>query len=734
MHRYTRLLTLIVLMAAALPLVAAPRIGLVLSGGGARGAAHIGVLRVLEEMRIPIHALVGTSMGSLVGGGYAGGLDVEEMARRVSALDWNELLNDDPPRPDWPIRRKENIDHPTWDFSIGRRDGEFRLPKGALAGQKVQLFFADLAQQAEGVSSFDQLPIPFRAVATNLENGRMKVFDSGSLPEAMRASMSVPGLFAPLERADGIYVDGGLVRNLPVDVVRAMGVDVVIAVNLGSSYLKREELGSVLGVAGQMIAILTEQNVERSVKELDPERDLLIVPQLGDIGSGDFPRAAEAIAIGEQAARAVASELARFSVSEAEYTAWRRACMARVPAPTGKVQEVRVSGLEYVNPDLFDGLKAGQVEHGFDRRRLEEDLESLYAGGDFERISYRVERDAAGNHLIVDAIDKAWGPGYLSFGLGFSSDNQGDNRFGLRGTYRQTWMDRLGAEWLTTLTVGNAPNLYSEFYQPFSLERTGFVAPYVELGTEPLSAYVDGNRVARYDISRNRLGVDLGTAFGTDAELRGGLYYGATGFELDTGDASLPEGTNTDAGARARFVYDTLDSGYAPRHGFRLVADYRHPLEALGGERLYRRLSLQAQAARSWGDDTLVGMLQAGTGFGDDMPYYEQFTLGGFLKLSGYANEQFRGNQLAQASLVYYRRLTSLTPPLGRGIYVGGSLEYGRLWDVARLRDGSLTSPEKDRFGGSVFVAADSWLGPLYLGWGLAAEGDHTLYFQIGRP
>ncbi len=187
-------------------------------------------------------------------------------------------------------------------------------------------------------------------------------------------------------------------------------------------------------------------------------------------------------------------------------------------------------------------------------------------------------------------------------------------------------------------------------------------------------------------------------------------------------------------GARVRYVYDTLDSGYAPREGARLVADYRYPLEALGSEHTYQRLGLRLYRADSWGDNTLVGILRGGTSFGEYMPFYEQFSLGGFLNLSGYANDQFRGNQLVQASLVYYRKISSLTPPIGRGIYLGGSLEYGRLWDVTTDLAGNPLSREKDRYGLSLFAAADSWLGPLYLGWGVAAEGDNTVYLQVGSP
>jgi len=729
------LLILLLLCIFSSTLQAGPRIGLVLSGGGARGSAHIGVLKVLEELRIPIHAIAGTSMGSLVGGAYASGLPLEEMESRVLATDWDGLFNDDPPREGWPERRKQLADRPTWDFTIGVRGNEVRLPKGAMAGQKVQLFFADLVERSEGVEHFDQLPIPFRAIGTNLENGRMKVFDSGPLDVAMRASMSVPGLFAPMETEDGgIYVDGGLVRNLPIDVMRTMDVDLVIAVNLGSSYLKREELGTIIGVAGQMIVILTEQNVERSLKELDPKRDVLILPELGDITAGDFKRADEAIAVGEKAARAAAPRLAHLSLSESEYAAWHQAHFAAPRPEPQEVEVVQISELHQVNPALFDGLKQRHTGKRLDRQQLERDIQEIYGHGDFERISYRMTRQGGRKTLVVDAVEKSWGPGYLSFGLGIYSDFKGDNRFSVRGTYRRTWINDLGAEWITDLAVGNDAGLYTEYYQPFDVERSGFVAPYLDINRSPMSVYQGDDRIARYDILRGRLGIDLGTSSLGDGELRLGAYLGSNRFKVDTGDLLLPEGSRTDSGVRLRYVRDTLDSAWLPRSGSRLTLDFTRPLDVFGADLEYNRLEAKWRGAWRFGDHSLIGNLRGGTSFGDYMPYYNQFKLGGFLQLSGYANEQFRGNQMAYGNLIYQRQITELTPPLGRGLYVGASLEYGHLSDVALNLDGVPLNPEEDRYGGSLFFGADTWLGPFYLGWGLSGEGDSTFYLMLGNP
>jgi NTE family protein len=522
-------------------------------------------------------------------------------------------------------------------------------------------------------------------------------------------------------------------------VARDLGAEVIIAVNLGSGHLPRDRLGNILGVFEQMIAILTEQNVQASLSQIDPRRDLLIVPELGDIGSGDFTRAAEAIAIGEAAARRAAPQLARFSVSEAEYRAWQREHRGAGQA-SERIGEVKVVGLQgaYVNPKVFDGLVDAHQVQPLDRERLVEDIQRIYGDGDFERISYHFKPTLDGHDgLIVDAVEKAWGPGYLSFGLGLSNDFRGDNRFGLRATYDRRWVNRLGAEWNTELTIGNAPSLYTELYQPLSLDRTAFVAPYLGMNLNPESVFFKDQRVARYDVTRSRLGADLGTTL-RGVELRAGPFVGQTGIALDTGDPELPEGDFRDSGLRGRILYDTLDSGGSPRFGTRVALNLLNPLEALGADLQYSRLSLDLDTARSWGPNTLALRLRAGSTFGKELPYYDQFSLGGFLNLSGYANDQLRGNDKLFGSLAYARKIASLTPPIGRGIYLGASLEAGWLSDgiITDPVTGTkvLLSPEETHVGGSLFLGSDTWIGPAYLAVGLSGTGENTIYMLIGRP
>ena len=247
-----------------------PKIGLVLSGGGARGITHVGVIKVLEEMNIPVDYIAATSMGSIVGGLYAIDTTPTQLEKLVTSIHWASMFSDSPPRKDLTFREKQREDRFPLPLEIGIRDGEIRGFQGALTGANLELFLHELTGSADGIASFDNLPIPFRCVSTNMVTGKPYVFERGPLYQAMRASMSIPGLFSPAEYGGQILGDGGLVDNLPIDIVRGMGADIVIAVNIGTPLMERDQLTSILGLTSQMINILTEQNVRAQLATLRP--------------------------------------------------------------------------------------------------------------------------------------------------------------------------------------------------------------------------------------------------------------------------------------------------------------------------------------------------------------------------------------------------------------------------------------------------------------------------------
>jgi NTE family protein len=473
-----------------------PRIGLVLSGGGARGGAHLGVLKVLEEMHVPIDVIVGTSAGSIIGAAYASGMPVAQIEKEMGLLR-TELLFRDVDRRGTPLRNKANDAINYVGPEIGLHGSSIALPKGVVAGVSIEAVLRQLTARQRD-DDFDKLPIRFRAVATDLASSQMVVIDRGSLAVAVRASMAIPAVVDPVELDGRLLVDGGLSRNLPIDVARALGAERIIAINIGTPLRTRDEITGILSVSDQISRILTNTNVNRSLSELQPG-DLLITPDLGSVQTSDFDRMPEAAKAGEAAAHLAREQIAAFSVEPAAYAQWQAALVGVRAAPSERIDAVRVTGTQRVNPEVIvDSMqtRAGQL---FDPALIDEDMKRIYARGDFERVSYTIDTDPAlGRVLTADVAEKSWGPDYLRFGLGLSSDLRGDSFFSLVATYRRTWLNALGAEWRTDARIGHSDRLSTEFYQPLTPAQRVFVAARAEVARDPFDVYNDdGMRVLR---------------------------------------------------------------------------------------------------------------------------------------------------------------------------------------------------------------------------------------------
>jgi len=705
-----------------------PRIGLVLSGGGARGAAHIGVLKVLEELRVPIDYIAGTSMGSIVGGSYASGNTIDQMLYDISTIKTAQLATDAPPRQDIVFRRKQDDLQNFIGPELGARGGSLLLPKGIVTGVGLEAVLRHLAK-VKGSIDFDRLPIPFRAVATDIETGKMVVFRSGDLAAVMRASMSVPGAIAPAEVDGKALVDGGLTRNLPVDVARDMGADVVIAVNLGTPLMRRDQINSLLGVTGQMINILTEQNVQASLASLKPD-DILILPELGDYSAGDFDHMPDTVSIGEAAARKVAAKLSRYSLPPKQYAAHRRRQMGSEVADFRPVDEIRVEGLHRVNPKVVVEEMQTQAGKPLDTKAVDADMRRIYGRGDFEHVGYRLIEEPQKRILVVDAAEKSWGADYLRFGLGLSSDFNGDAYFNVLASYRRTWLNSLGGEWRNDVQFGQAQRFRSEFYQPLSANRYIFVAPLVEYDQYLQWVFQGDTPIARYNNRSTAVGLDLGSQFTKYGELRVGLVRGPRTFTLNVGPSSLapPDGKADIGAVRARLRIDQLDSVKFPRSGYAATAEILDSHPGLGARDDYTRWQGDLISAISFGANTVQFALKGGGAIGSaPLPAYDQFSFGGFLQLSGYRTGQFYGESLTFGRVVYLRKLSEGT--LTEGVYAGASFEAGRVGGplIPGSPTGLLTS-------GALIFALDTPLGPMYFAYGIAQEDNRSFYFYLGLP
>jgi NTE family protein len=705
-----------------------PKICLVLSGGGARGAAHVGVLKVLEELRVPVHCIAGTSMGSLVGAGYATGTSVAEMEKITARISTELLFKENPPRAELSMRRKIDDYKPYFGPELGISGTGFGLPKGVVTGVQLETVLRELSK-AKGYYRFDSLPIPFRAVATDLVTGKAVIFSEGELADVMRASMSVPGAVAPAEFNGMMLVDGMLTSNLPVETARAMGADVVIAVNVGTPLLKREQLSSILGVTGQMLSILTEQNVQASLASLKPT-DILITPELGDFSTGDFDNLEKIVPLGEMAARKMADRLRQLSVPAAEYVALRERQMVALVPDTRPVDEISFKNLQRVNPEAVQKVMQTQAGQPLDQKVLDADMRRIYGTGDFEHVNYRFMDTPGRQVLEVEAIEKSWGPDYLRFGLGLSTDFKGDAFFNLLASYRRTWLNSLGAEWRTDLQIGRDTQLTTEWYQPLNPAGTFFVSPHAGLERRSTYLYQDKNRIASYDMAGALAGLDVGMQFRQYGVLRLGVQGGVLDPKLDTGPSNLSPGeASISRGAfTARLLLDQLDSVHFARSGWRLGAKVYNSSSALGADDAYTKWDIDGGAAYSFGEHTFnVGAKVGGKIGSDPLPRYDQFQWGGFGQMSGLRTGQIYGEKLSYGRVMYYHRI--LRGSLLEGAYGGFSLEAARIGNP-------LVPGNTDDWirGASIFIAADTPVGPAYLGYGRASGGNSNLYFYLGRP
>lgn len=706
-----------------------PKIGLVLSGGGARGGAHLGVLKVLEDLRVPVDVIVGTSAGSIVGAAYASGLPLEDIEREMEGLSTAVLFRDFS-RDDLPYRRKIDDVNNFIGPEIGLSLKGLSLPKGAVAGVSLEAVLRRLTRRQHG-DDFNQLPIPFRAVATDLVNGQMVVLDKGSLATAIRASMAIPGAVNPVELDGRLLVDGGLSRNLPVDLAREMGAEIIIAVNVGTPPLKREEITSLLSVSAQMINILTQANVDRSLKELRTG-DVLITPELGEITAADFDKLRQAREAGAVAARRMTEPLARLGLDEARYASLMAERFQDGGRRVTHIDEVRVVGTHKVNPEVVMGSMKTAAGQDLDPKTIDADMKRIYGQGDFEGVSYSLsEQPGEPTVLSAEVVEKSWGPNYLRMGLRLSSDFQGNAYFDLLASHRWTWLNRLGAEWRNDLQIGRTDLFRSEWYQPLTDRQRLFVAPRVEAKREPFDVFDDdGARLARYRRAVRDAGLDVGLPIGRAGEVRLGATRGKLSLTPDTalvGSAvSLPDVEM--GGLRLRVGVDGLDNLRFPRSGYSADLKIYDSRPQFGADDAYTKIDASFSQAFSSGAHALQVSGRAGSSLGgNELPVYEQFSLGGFLQLSGYQTNQLLGQEMGFVRLMYNYRLAG--PSLFDGAYVGGSLEAGRIGDAAFGSNRSSL-----RHGSSIYLAVDTPLGPVYLGYGYADSRNQAVYFYLGMP
>ncbi|MGR8921893.1 MAG: patatin-like phospholipase family protein, partial [Gammaproteobacteria bacterium] len=674
----------------------------------------------------------GTSMGAIIGGLYASGMTPEQIGNELQTIDWPAVFDDATPRPDRPLQRKLDDENYLVKKKPGFEDGKLKLPPGIIQGQKFELELSRLTLPVAHIDDFDELPIPFRAVATDIETGAKVVLDSGRLDSALRASMAVPGAFAPVSLDGRLLVDGGISDNVPVSVARDMGADVLIVVDLSAELKDSDEINSVLGMLGQLSALLTVRNASRQIATLTPD-DIYLKPALRDVGSGSFDKLAErkAIGYGEEVARASTAALLEHAVSPRVYAAYLEE-RARTPHKEPPVIDfVRFENESSLSEDVLVARLGIETGVPLDVEAIEAGIANLYGLDVFQSVSYEVISEGERNGLLIRALEKPWGPNYIQFGvaLGVLFDDQDTWNIGAR--YLKTNINGLGGEVSLALQIGANPLLLGEWFQPLDSRWRWFSRTRLFAESRPVGLYDNGDRIARYDVRRAGGSVAAGRLFGNDASLAVGLRRFIGDTDLRSGSPLLPESSFNNAEWYVDLIYDTLDNRNFPRHGGRVRAEWSDSLESFGGDGNFSQIEATAAIAHSWGPNTLIGGVEFAETLHGDAPLQNRFQAGGFASLSGFAQNEISGQQLAFIRAAYFRRLgrVKLMPKLF-SMYAGFTLEYGNVFED----QGDISfEPSDALLAGSVFLGVDTILAPLYVAYGHAEGGNDAVYVFLGR-
>jgi len=698
------------------------RIGLVLEGGGALGFAHVGVIEWMEEHHIPVDDVAGTSMGGLIGGLYASGNSPQDIEEFVGGINWPAVLSGQVPFPALSYRRKEDkVAFPN-RLEFGLKHG-LSLPNGLNSGSAVGLLLDREMLPYYDLKNFDDLPIPFRCVATDITTGKEFVFKDGSLAQAMRSTMSIPGVFAPVVHGDQIYSDGGAVNNLPVDVARGMGADVVIAVYLDTGPVDKASLNSLVGVAGRNVAIMVAANELASMKNAN----ILLKADVSKFSAGEFERSAEIIPQGVKVAEEHAAELEKYALNDADWQAYvaQRDARRRTRIPTP--QFVSVRGVHGAQRAEIANEFTKYVGKPIDPKKIEGTIADLQGTGTYSSISYNLVDEQNQTGLLVRPRIKDYGPPFLDVGPTLASNDSNDIQLGLGGRVTFFGLTGPGSEIRLDASVGQVAGVTGELYQPLVAAKRYFAAPRLYYAHTITSLYSGSQELSQYTEERNGFGLDLGYRFSSKAELRVGEDYQWYGETLRVGQPIEQIFHLTPFVSNVRFQYLGQDNVQVPTRGSELLTKFTHSTQRPFGEGGYSQWDTRVAHFLPTGQKGIIfGTMEGGTSFGATNLGLAGFSLGGALRMSAYGRGELLGSDYFLGQAGYLYRLTKLNPVIGDSIYAAGFYEIGKVWNAAA---GTPTLPND--IAGAVVVK--TILGPFYGGGSVGDSGHRKWFFGLGR-
>ncbi|EOK5935092.1 patatin-like phospholipase family protein [Vibrio parahaemolyticus] len=728
-----------------------PKVAVVLAGGGAKGAAHIGVLKALEEMHIPVDIITGTSMGAYVGGLYATGMSADEIDSFIYSVDWNSGYRDRVDRSQRRVRDKEYEDRYQITTDLGLRFGEVRAPTGVVQGQNMLRVLRETTGNLGRFESFDELAIPYRSVATDILELDEVVIGNGYLVDAMMASMSVPGALPPYKLNGHMLVDGGVVNNMPVDVARAMGADVVIAVDISTDYKTEDDFTGLFTVADQLSNYLVRRSTQQQVETLQ-EQDVYIRPNVGQMETVEFDKMPWAFQSGYDITREMESKLAGLRLSNAEYQKYidhkQEVRKKLVYGDDRVVDEIVIVNNTHYSDVLLTNRLELETGRKIETAEIEKAVENLYALDRFELITYHFEEVDGSNLLVFDVNEKSWGPNYLNFRFFLEDDFDTDSQYGIGMSTNFTNLNSHGAEMALNVEMGTDKLIEAELYSPVLSSQEFFVAGKVAYSSEGRNLPVSDDDSSLSSVN-DFLPVSY-TEFVSEIaigiqptlwqELRLGGRYSSGSIELST----LASVGNLDferRGLFANYRLDTLDDFAFPTRGLLVDLEYlvshdtspqeigQSKPEDIVEDTVYE-IDARFKGAMSYQRHTLVG--QAEYSFvqsKNSSITLDPRELGGFLHLSGIPRNSLIGQNLFFSSLVYrYKWFDNDFGLFEAPVYVGASLEHGGTWS-----DNDLKLNEAPLYNAaSIFFGVDSPIGPIMLAYGRTEQNMEAVYLIVG--
>ena len=704
-----------------------PRIGLVLSGGGARGFAHVGVLKVLEANHIPIDYIAGASMGALVGALYATGRTPDEMEKLVETLDWNELLRGKPGFSELTYRRKEDRRNLPGAITLGGKKTNLRLPSSLNPGHEIGLVLDRLMLSYGDNTDFDTLPIPFRCVATDLVNADTVVLKNGSLAQSLRATMAIPAVFAPVELDGKILADGGILNNIPTDVAKDMGADIILVVNIETQLGDRSSLQDLVGILGQTFYVATVENSRRSLRQAD----IIIAPDLKNYSTFDFGAGEEIVKLGYEGAEAKVSLLKSLALDDADWQNHLAARQAKIRPNIEPIPKfLAIEGTK--NPNAIKRIERkldGKYENKpLDEKALANDLTELTGTERFDNLGYGITRRDGKAGLLVrlyDPKERTQQTTVLDVGVDVNNAENDNVNFNARGRFTFFDVGGDGNEWRNDISIGSRTLLATEFYRPFGNSRF-FAAPNAFYEDHRVSFFQNGNRLAEYTFQTVQAGIDFGYNASRNSELRLGYSIGHQQASRRIGNPQFSDLGGTVSIASLRWNYDTRNNAQIPTSGVELRNSLNYYFKSLGATGGFSQAESRGNAFQSLNDkNVLFEFGGGGTTFGKIAPLFQQYTLGGLFNVGGYGNREFRSSNYLRGGIGVLRQTFAAPAYIGGKLYVGGWYEGGSAFEnfgTAKYRQ-SVT-------GGAVL---ETRIGPIFLGGSFGESGHRKLYFSLGR-